>query len=63
MAEHYGSSGVISGFNLMTQNACDHFQMIFKKDNPNYMDLPGLTVPLGGMWIVNLNYWGCNQYI
>jgi SSS family solute:Na+ symporter len=27
------------------------------------MDLPGLTVLLGGMWIVNLNYWGCNQYI
>lgn len=27
------------------------------------MQLPGLTVLLGGMWIVNLNYWGCNQYI
>jgi SSS family solute:Na+ symporter len=37
--------------------------MIFKKDDPNYMDLPGLTVLVGGMWIVNLNYWGCNQYI
>ena len=37
--------------------------MIFKKDSPNYMDLPGLTVLIGGMWIVNLNYWGCNQYI
>ncbi|MBD2724505.1 sodium/sugar symporter [Hymenobacter armeniacus] len=63
VAEHYGSSGVINGFNLMTQNAGDHFQMIFKKDNPNFIDLPGLTVLLGGMWIVNLNYWGCNQYI
>ena len=27
------------------------------------MDLPGLSVLLGGMWITNLNYWGCNQYI
>jgi SSS family solute:Na+ symporter len=27
------------------------------------MSLPGLTVLFGGMWIVNLNYWGCNQYI
>jgi SSS family solute:Na+ symporter len=27
------------------------------------MDLPGLTLLVGGMWIVNLNYWGCNQYI
>ena len=63
VAEHYGQSGVLNGFSLMTAKAGDHFQMIFEKDNPNYMDLPGLTVLLGGMWIVNLNYWGCNQYI
>jgi SSS family solute:Na+ symporter len=27
------------------------------------MDLPGLSTIIGGMWIVNLSYWGCNQYI
>jgi SSS family solute:Na+ symporter len=37
--------------------------MILKQDNPHYISLPGLTVLIGGMWIVNLNYWGCNQYI
>ena len=37
--------------------------MIFKQDNTHYMDLPGLSVLIGGMLIVNLNYWGCNQYI
>ena len=63
VAEHYGSSGVLNGFSLMTERAGDHFHMIFERDNENYMDLPGLTVLLGGMWIVNLNYWGCNQYI
>ncbi len=63
VAEHYGQSGVLNGFTLMTSQASDHFHMIFTKDNPNYIDLPGLTVLLGGMWIVNLNYWGCNQYI
>lgn len=63
VSEHYGSTGVLNGFNLMTKNAGEHFHMIFKEDNPNYMDLPGLTVLIGGMWIVNLNYWGCNQYI
>jgi SSS family solute:Na+ symporter len=47
----------------MMENANDHFHMIFDRDNPNYMDLPGLTLLVGGMWIVNLNYWGCNQYI
>lgn len=63
VAEHYGSSGALNGFNLMTENSADHFKMIFKKDDPYYMDLPGLAVLVGGMWIVNLNYWGCNQYI
>ena len=63
VAEKFGTTGVVNGFKLMTQHADDHFHMIFKKDNPNYMDLPGLTVLIGGMWIANLNYWGCNQYI
>jgi len=63
VAEHFGSSGVVNGFKILTQKADEHFHMIVKRDDPNYMDLPGLTVLLGGMWIVNLNYWGCNQYI
>ena len=63
VAEHYGQTGVVAGFQQLTAQAGDHFHMIFKRDNPNYMDLPGLTVLIGGMWIVNLNYWGCNQYI
>jgi len=63
VAEKFGDTGVINGFNIMTTQANDHFHMIFNKDNPNYMDLPGLSILVGGMWIINLNYWGCNQYI
>ncbi|MEJ7692610.1 sodium/sugar symporter [Daejeonella sp.] len=63
VATHFGSSGVLNGFNLLTEKADDHFHMIFKKENVNYSDLPGLSVLIGGMLIVNLNYWGCNQYI
>lgn len=63
VAEHYNTSGIANGFNLMMDKAGDHFHMVFKQDNTNYLDLPGLTVLIGGMWIVNLNYWGCNQYI
>jgi SSS family solute:Na+ symporter len=63
VSEHFGSSGTLNGLNLMFAHANDHFHMILKKENPNYIDLPGLTVLIGGMWIVNLNYWGCNQYI
>lgn len=63
VANVFGTEGLVNGFRLMQEHHDDHFHMIFKKDNPYYMQLPGLTVLLGGMWIVNLNYWGCNQYI
>ncbi len=63
VAELNGQSGMVQGFNYMMDQSGDHFHIIFKKDNANFPSLPGLTVLLGGMWIVNLNYWGCNQYI
>ncbi|RZK55155.1 MAG: sodium transporter, partial [Pedobacter sp.] len=63
VSEHYGTSGIVEGYGLMTEKASEHFHMIFEPANENYIDLPGLTVLIGGMWIVNLNYWGCNQYI
>ncbi len=63
VADHYHTSGVVNGFKMMMEKSDDHFHMIFKSDNANYPSLPGLTVLIGGMWIVNLNYWGCNQYI
>ncbi|MGZ3872518.1 MAG: sodium:solute symporter family transporter [Mucilaginibacter sp.] len=63
ISEKSGTTGLWNGFKLLRADASDHFQMIFKKGNPNYLDLPGLSVLIGGMWITNLNYWGCNQYI
>lgn len=63
VADRFGDSGVIAGFKRMTEHASGHFEMILHRDNPNYFDLPGLSVILGGLWIANLNYWGCNQYI
>jgi SSS family solute:Na+ symporter len=63
VSEHYGTTGVFKGMSLMFSNADDHFHMVFNQENTNYLDLPGLSILFGGMWIVNLNYWGCNQYI
>ncbi len=63
IAEKNGQSGIFNGFSLLRTQATDHFHMIFKRENSNYMDLPGLSVLIGGMWIANLSYWGCNQYI
>jgi SSS family solute:Na+ symporter len=63
VASHFGQQGVFAGLKMISSQANDHLHMILKRDNPSYMDLPGLTVLIGGMWIVNPNYWGCNQYI
>jgi SSS family solute:Na+ symporter len=63
VSDQFNGDGVISGLNILMTKAPDHFHMIFDKDNANYPSLPGLAVLIGGMWIVNLNYWGCNQYI
>lgn len=63
VSEHSSAKGILEGFSILKSSANDHFHMIFKKNNPNYMDLPGISVLIGGMLIINLNYWGCNQYI
>ena len=64
VSEHFGYGGnILKGLNVIRQKAPSHFHMIFNKSNPYYTDLPGLSVLIGGMWINNLNYWGCNQYI
>jgi SSS family solute:Na+ symporter len=63
IAEKSGQGGLLNGFKILTSQANDHFHMIFARSNANYMDLPGLSVLIGGMWIANLSYWGCNQYI
>ncbi|MFZ4478081.1 MAG: sodium:solute symporter family transporter, partial [Saprospiraceae bacterium] len=63
VAQQFGSQGAMAGLSLVKDQAPDHFHMIFDKSNPHYKDLPGLTVLFGAMWIANLNYWGCNQYI
>ena len=61
----------IAGFKTLMQQAPDHFHMILQKptaassqeDVNKYLILPGLAMYFAGQWIVNLNYWGCNQYI
>lgn len=55
--------GLWRGFDNLQTGASEHFDMIFTTDNANYMDLPGISVLIGGLWIANLSYWGCNQYI
>jgi solute:Na+ symporter, SSS family len=55
--------GVLAGFDILLQKAPERFNMIFEAEEEGYDLLPGLSVLIGGMWITNLSYWGCNQYI
>lgn len=64
VSQHFGyGDNILKGLAIVHERADTHFHMIFSSDHPYYKDLPGLSVIVGGMWINNLNYWGCNQYI
>lgn len=62
--------GVLAGFKVIYEKVPEKFSMILQKGEiitPNgrdaWLDLPGLAVLVGGMWVANLYYWGFNQYI
>lgn len=72
VSEKFGlGRDAFAGFKTLLQQAPDHFHMILKKptaassqeDINKYLILPGIAMYFAGQWIVNLNYWGCNQYI
>jgi SSS family solute:Na+ symporter len=55
--------GVLNGINHIFQVADEKFHMILDRSHPEYFNLPGIAVLIGGMWVANLYYWGFNQYI
>jgi SSS family solute:Na+ symporter len=72
VSDHLGlGHNALKGFTAMMSEAPDHFKMILAKPGPGatqaeinkYLMLPGIAMYFAGQWIVNLNYWGCNQYI
>ena len=58
-----GGEGVIAGAAVLIDTLPARFDMILEKGSPHYKDLPGLSVLIGGLWVMNLSYWGFNQYI
>lgn len=72
VSEKFGlGKDAFAGFKTLMTQAPDHFHMILQKptgassqeDVNKYLILPGIAMYFAGQWIVNLNYWGCNQYI
>jgi len=56
-------AGIMGGFAVLTEQFPEKFDMILSKDNVFYKDLPGISVLVGGLWVMNVSYWGFNQYI
>ncbi len=63
VADKLSVKTVLGALPVLKAEAADHFHMIFPKGHKYYNELPGIAVLFGGLWINNLNYWGCNQYI
>ncbi|MFG4000796.1 sodium/sugar symporter [Flavobacterium aquidurense] len=72
VGQYFGvGANAIEGFKVLMREAPEHFKMIIPKptatssqlDIDKYLTFPGLMSYLAGIWIINLNYWGCNQYI
>jgi SSS family solute:Na+ symporter len=72
VSEKFGlGKDALAGFNHLLKSVPDHFNMIFDKPGKgatqqeinHYSSLPGMAMLAAGMWVANLNYWGCNQYI
>ncbi|MRG43745.1 sodium/solute symporter [Chitinophaga sp. SYP-B3965] len=72
VSEKFGlGSDALAGFKVLMKDAPEHFKMILPKPTAQssqleidrYVVLPGIAMYFAGQWIVNLNYWGCNQYI
>jgi len=55
--------GFLNGLSHIIDKAPEKFHMMISRDNPEFYNLPGIAVLLGGLWVANLYYWGFNQYI
>jgi SSS family solute:Na+ symporter len=50
----------VGGWGSLMDEAGDKFHMVLPLDHP---ELPWFAIFFGGLWIANLFYWGCNQFI
>ncbi len=55
--------GILNGLAHIYDVAGEKFIMILEPSNPEFSNLPGIAVLIGGLWVANLYYWGFNQYI
>lgn len=54
------SASVLGGLRAVLDGAPEKFHMVRAWNDP---ELPWIGVFFGGMWLANIFYWGCNQFI
>ena len=50
----------LGGWDVLMEHAGDKFHTVLPLDHP---ELPWFAIFFGGLWVANLFYWGCNQFI
>lgn len=63
VAEALEDNGAIEGLRYLFSQSPERFELILSADNNSYSYLPGIWVLVGGIWVLNIWYWGFNQYI
>lgn len=67
-------NGILAGLSELIDRAPEKFHMIIEKGTRQvpdgtggfkdaFLDLPGLGVVIGSMWLTNIGFWGFNQFI
>jgi solute:Na+ symporter, SSS family len=54
------SNNIFGGMRALYEDAPEKFKMVQTWNHP---ELPWLGVFFGGLWLANIFYWGCNQFI
>lgn len=57
---HAQTFEAFNGLKTIFHNAPEKFKMVLPADHP---ELPWVGVFFGGIWLANIFYWGCNQFI
>jgi solute:Na+ symporter, SSS family len=63
LTQFSGGQGFLTGMGMLVDQFPQKFDMIFTTDSKYFADIPGFWGVFVFMWIMNLNYWGFNQYI
>ena len=59
VSPEHGAS-VLGGFKTLLADSPEKFHMVRAWNDP---ELPWIGVFFGGLWLANIFYWGCNQFI